>query len=458
MRRIAPLLVCCLLVAPSASGSERALSLADALTLARERNSTVRVAAVEMARAKLQVLMRQLAHVDIKVIGAGSAAFQWSSLQTDQYCANAPDQCQTGIYNVGATASLRIPLWTGLTLEANLAQARAHERSTHASRQAALRTLLVQVARAYWEVRRKELAAEIAGEMVRHFREFEQVTQERVRAGVAPAVDFNRARAATIGAETQVIALERDVGVGRAQLQSVLQVDEPLRLTDDPTRNLALLPPLDEAIREALASRPELAVARADTLAAAEGVRAAKGGYWPQLSVLAQEQISVGNLLADPTSYAASASQASTTSGAAAPSGTSLAAPTWVHSFYAGAQVNWNIFDMLDTWSKVKDAAFSRDRAQEEETRRRYDVLAEVRTAHAELRQALRAQEPAKQLAGLARANLELLRKRYSVGTGQLIDVLDAQDKALSRELDLIDRSVDLTEKDVELKAAMGRF
>jgi outer membrane protein TolC len=50
------------------------------------------------------------------------------------------------------------------------------------------------------------------------------------------------------------------------------------------------------------------------------------------------------------------------------------------------------------------------------------------------------------------------LRKRYEVGTGQLIDVLDAQQKLLESEIELIDRAIELAEADVQLKASMGRF
>ena len=127
-------------------------------------------------------------------------------------------------------------------------------------------------------------------------------------------------------------------------------------------------------------------------------------------------------------------------------------------SFYTGLQMNWNIFDMAQTWTKVRDAGYARDRADNDRVRRRHDVLLDVRTAHAQLAEALRSQDPLTKQVSLSRSSLELLRRRYSVGNAQLIDVLDAQDKLLQNELQLIDRAVDVTEADQKLQGAMGRF
>jgi outer membrane protein TolC len=445
-----------------AGATERSLSLAEALSLARERDSKVWQATADIQSAKVQVLTQQLARVDFKIYGSGSALFQTSSQQPAGTCATTPSACSA--LNLGLTSSLKVPLWTGLALEASLAQAHWRERSAEAARLSVFRNLVVNVAQAYWEVRRKELTYEAVSETARHFRQLELLTQQQVRAGIAPAADYNRSRAATLNVEAQLVAMRTDVESAHAQLASVLQVDDDLRLTDDPTKNTAVLPPLDEAIREALANRPELAQVRSDYEAAVQGLRVAKGAYWPQIAVVAQSQLT-GSAPANaaPTGglpgMPATSTQPLTTGGAnASTMAQASAASSSQLTFYGGVQVDWNIFDMLTTWLKVREAGFTRERAQAEVGRRRYDVLTDLRTAHAQLKGAILSQEPTNKVLALARIDLELVRKRYSLGTGQLIDVLDVQDKLLQAELQAINRAVDLTEADVKLKAAMGRF
>jgi outer membrane protein TolC len=480
MKWLCWILVTMALVAEArANADERALSLADALSLAEQRSGALRAAEIEVTRAKLQVLQRQLARVSLRIDLAASGSYQQQvPLGNDSPCATAPDQCQSAGAQGSLTAALRVPVWTGFTVEANLAGAHAHERSSEASRRSALRSLQVDVAQAYWELRRKELAHAATKQLLGAFRQFEQITQKRVNAGLAPLVDYNRARAASIGATTQVMTLERDLAVAHAQLGAVLQLDEPIRLTDDPMNYTTVLPSLEEAEHEALQARPELVVTDADHEAARQAVRAAKGAYWPQLTLVGDAQVTAtqnaypatqygdqsgdgsGGVPNGPWYFGGSASTQSAQQSASQTNGPLPAAngTNGLTSYDVGAQLQWNIFDMLNTWLSVRDAALTRDRAWSEHQRRHFDVIADVRKAHAQLRETLRVQEPVKERAALTRADLELLRKRYEVGSGQLLEVLDAQQKLLQGEVDVIDRAVDLAEADMQLKAAVGRF
>jgi outer membrane protein TolC len=468
MKRPTPLLLLLALAAAApARATERPLSLVDALNLARQRVTRLRQADIDVERAKIAVLQQILSRIDLKLTSSASALYQGASSLPPTNCPTAPDACRSGTANGNLTGLLTVPLWTGLTMESNLAGARFHEKSAHAAEQNTARQLILDVAQAYWEVRRRELELQVLSEQLRHYREFETLTQQKVTAGIVPAVDFNRSKEASLNLETQIISRYSQLEQARAQLASVLEIEEPIQLTDDPTRHTAILPALEDALHDALAARPELAQVEADYQQARMSHRAAKGAYYPQLNFVMQGQLTVANSpsgASTPSSGmpSTSAPASSSAAPAAGSNNGAMAAqpvgPVANGSFYMGLQMNWNIFDMAQTWTKVRDAGFARDRADADRTRRRHDVIADVRTAHALLSEALRAQEPLNKLVGLARNTLDLLRRRYSVGNAQLIDVLDAQDKLLTDELQMIDRAVDVTESDVKLQGAMGRF
>jgi outer membrane protein len=429
-----------------ACATDRALSLADAIALARKNSPALRQNELEIERAKLQVLKRRLAWFDLKILGTASSTYRASDPDPG-YCAGAPNLCAQGLHRADLSFDLKVPFWTGFTLEANLASAQQRERSSVTARRRGLRDLTADVTRAYWEVRRRELALEALDRLTPGFHELEELTRERVRSGVAPVVDSNRARAAMLSVSTQRVSVERDLEQARAELGSLLQLEEPVLLTDDPMRYRAQLPPLDEVLHEASKGRHELTEARGAVSIAEQELRAARGAYWPQLSLVVRERLS---LVGEP--YDPSTGDAPTASTATP---TYFVVPT--QNFYAGVQMSWNLFEMMGTWLRVRDATLARDRSLAQKEQRRYQIAAEVRTAHAELDQALRLKAPTSLAAALAREDIDLLRKRYSTGAVQLFDVLTAQDELLQSELDLVNRSVDVVEADARMAKARGR-
>lgn len=467
MKRPIPVfLLVALVAAPMSARADRALSLYDALNLARARLTRIKQAEVDVERAKIEVLHQILNRVDLKITGSGSALYEGTSSLPATGCATTVDNCRTFAANMTLTGLLTVPLWSGLKLESDLAGARFKEKSTHAARQNTVRQAILDVAQAYWEVRRHELELRVLSEQLSHYREFEQLTQQKVQAGIVPAVDYNRQREATLNLEQQIITRYSSLEQARAQFASVLEIDEPIQLTDDPTRHTPVLPALEDAQREAMANRPELAQVEADFQTARMAARSAKGEYWPQINYVMQGQFVGANspsALSSPTvpTFTVLSPMGSGANSAVQTTNTVTTATTVASaqgSFYTGLQLNWNIFDMGQTWIKVRDAAYARDRADSDRTRRRFDVAADVRVAHAQLSEAMRAQEPLQKSVVLSRNSLDLLRRRYSVGNAQLIDVLDAQDKLLQNELQMIDRAVDITEADQKLQGAMGRY
>ena len=435
------------------------LSLDDALALARQRNAQARQGAIDVELADINVLRRKLAYVDLKLSLSGDAAYQYSSPMPSTTagsaamtpCPSSQSACWQPVSAAGLHGSLSVPVWSGFTMEASLAAARLRMQSAKANRQGALRQLVLSVGTAYWEVRRKELVMASRQSLARRFREFEQLTQQKVNSGLAPLVDSDRARAQTLEVELELTQTMRELATARATLASLLQTDAQLELTDDLPDDPPELPAVEEAVRIALSERPELAGADAETRAAAQDLRAAKGAYWPQVSIVATADYVAGSQPSTsmPGSGASALSEYTSTPGTT---------PTTTTAYYGGVQMRWNVFDMLTTWNNVRSAGLTQERVLTQQERTRHDVILEVRSAHAQLHAVMRARGATRRLVELARTDAGLLWRAYSVGATKMIDVIGAQKELLQRETQLIDNAVDLVEADLGLQTAMGRY
>jgi outer membrane protein TolC len=440
----AALLGIAVMLAARAGRAERTLTLAEALTVADRQRAELTQADLEVERARLQRLEAKLAWFDFRVgaeaqagVSGGYLGFSPGAVGAESALAigNTPVQSSVaGIYQFEVDGSLNVPVFSGLRLESTLSAANWHHRASEQRMKLTELEVMVEAARAYWAVRRGELLREAVQAELTRDNELEQLTQRELAVGVVPAFDLNRVRAQRLAVEARLRAADRIVVEARAQLGAALQLDESVRLVDDPRSYRPTVVPLADAEKAALAAHPALQAARADFQGSAATVRAAKGGYWPELDLVAAAGVGGGQ-----------------------PPPELAAPPSLWGGFFAGARVRWPLFDMLQTWTKVREAALTRDQADVERARQRARVLAEVRTAHAELTSAMAEMRSIAQAVELGRANVELARKRYLAGTSRLFEVLDVQRELTELEQEWIDHAVAVAEGDARLRAAMGK-
>jgi outer membrane protein len=434
------------LVLGSPARAAVSLSLADALRLASERRAEMTEAKLEIERAKLRHLAARLAYFDFHVTGHGNAGYEGGNAEL--YAPNAPcaytGGCPANVYDADVEATLNVPVWSGLSNESKLGAARSRREAAEARARVVSTSILVDVARAYWAVRRGELLRDAVSTELGQYRELEKLTQHEVTVGTVAGFDLNRIRSEALSVEARLRATERELGVARAQFGAALEIDEEVKLTDDLPMDPPPVPARDEVERTALAVHPELMAVRAEYHAAELDVRAAKGGYWPQLSLVGQAAAGAGSL---PRSYNSTTTNINTNN----------ADQTWA-GYFAGAQLTWQVFDMLGTWLQVREAQLAQMSARAERTKQRYRVIADVRAAHAQLSLAAAEVGALRQAVTLARSNVDVARRRYAAGTARLFEVLDVQRELVRLEQDLIDSAVNVAEADMQLRAAVGRL
>jgi len=421
--------------AKSGPGSApRSLSLGDAIRLAHAHRPEVAQAAVQRSRAELAELRAKLARVQLTVGASFTARYQRLNLNgPDEVCLVTPETCLTEAHPFSATATLTIPLWSGGTVEARLAAARKEKVASESDERATLNDVALEVAQSYWAIRRAELLQGVAQRVLASSRQIEEIAKERFAAGIAAVVDFNRSHVLVLREQQQLNTIESTLLVGRARFLAALGVEGDFVLTDLPGSPDRPFVTLDQAESEGVTARPELSAAAARLAAAMELVTAAKGGYWPQLSVVSEAESHNQRFFLPEQQE------------------------RLVGSAIVGVQVNWLLFDTLGRWTAVRDAELVRLGAKSGYERSRQRILAELRSGHAVLSQAIERRKLAEATAIAQRENVSLLKKRYQVGSILLIEVLLAQVDLSELEAELVEASIAIAEAEAQLRSALGR-
>jgi multidrug efflux system outer membrane protein len=410
------------------------LSLADAIALARCRRSDMVQADIDVQLSQLNVLRAKLERVRLTITTSFNEQYEQLNINAPPaLCDSFGEACNTAneAHEFNAAAALVVPVWSGFSVEADLARAKALRRAAGADREAKQRALVREVIGAYWAVRRAELLLALGRAGLRRTQEIASLVKARADHGIVSLVDYNRAQTMVLGERTQLTGIEERVEAARTQLAAVLQVNDEIELTDEPLVQGAPMPRLEDVLAQAQAGRPEIKLAQASLEAAQHQERSVKGQLWPQVSLFANANI--GN-----TAFG-------------------LPQPNMIGNVTAGVSVNWTIFDMLTTWNNVREAQYLRDRAAQDRIRINYTVGAEARTAWFRLKKAIERRESILRALTLAESTVDLIRKRYLTGTSLLIEVLSAEAELLQLESEAAENGVEIADARAELAHASGQ-
>jgi outer membrane protein TolC len=325
-----------------------------------------------------------------------------------------------GQFNLAA--DLRLPIFTGFRITANVARSRHLRDAAAATVRDNMRGAALSVLRAYWAVRRIELQQQVSQQAIARFQEGVGVVAARVRAGLAAQADINRMETRRQSELARMADLVGTAAESRAQLAVALGLGgTPLQLTE--SADVLPLPPanpdeIDPFLSAAYRDRPDLRAMAAQVQAAAEAVRIQRSGFYPQLSLSGLMQFS--NNPFNPLVGARAANQ----------SANPFANITG--SLFFGGTLSMNLFDTLNTYTSVRDAQYEHRRLVEENRRIGRLVEADVRTLHARLFRLYNTREPQLRSREIARDNMQISERRYKNGDIGLLDFIDAQVELLN--------------------------
>jgi outer membrane protein TolC len=294
------------------------------------------------------------------------------------------------------------------------------------------------VARAFWNVRRMLLMEGAYNAGLTRLRESEGMAEARVRAGIAPVVDKNRAGLRSLQQQAAVAQLRGRTQEAMATLAVLLGVSgavEPV-VEASPARQW---PDVESLVSRGLSARPELLGARRRVAAQREAVTVERSRLFPHLDLFA-----VGE-------YGSSALNGLPPSSSARNQGVFGAL---AGDFALGLSLSFDLsaVSVLNTHS----ARAAESIAQETLRQATRQVELEIRAAYIQVTNLHERRELLDAARQLAAENLELLVRRYDTGTALIIELLDGQLDVVRTELDMAEVAALLELADFELEASLG--
>ncbi|MCB9655280.1 MAG: TolC family protein [Deltaproteobacteria bacterium] len=300
----------------------------------------------------------------------------------------------SAVDDLNASATVRVPLFTGLSRFAQRDAADAGVEMARLDHQAVQRTLVFEVARAYFTVLKARAFIHAADAAVKAFDHNLEIAKQRLSQGTLLKqatldVELRRARALEdLSRATHAEALARE------GLKSVMGL-EPNVVLDIESIDLGKAPDLtDTAQRE----RPELASSARAIDQAEAGARAAKGAYWPQIGAFASLMFDHGFI----------------------EDGHKL-------SYLAGVDLRWSVWDGMLTASRVAGAEAGARMAEAQAAQLRIALNLELEQARIKLREAKARVSVTEQAIDLAAESAQLTRARFEEGLAIASQIIDAE-------------------------------
>jgi outer membrane protein len=396
----------------------RPLSIAEALDIALQQNSSIRKSAADLEATHGVVIQTRAIALPKVGVSSSYTAIEDSSIDRFQGNVRVPTPAGVTNFNFGDafefanqrwSADIRVTqsIYEGGRINSALRSAKLTREQALLQHQVIVADVLRDVRVAYYDVLLAEQQVGVQEASLKLLQQELTETQKRFDVGTVPRFNVLRAEVEVANVRPRLIRARNAQRISKDTLANLLgekvarETDElTLQLTD----KLEAKPfnvSLPEALATAIAQRTELAALRKAESLRDEAVVNAKAGYKPSVQVFA--------------GYGSKSSQFSR----------DLADE--LHGWEAGAQLSWNIFDGFITKGRIQEAEGRRQRTREELAEAERGVELEVRTAYStfnEAQEVLRSQEKVQESAEEA---LRLAMSRTAAGTGTQLDVLNAQ-------------------------------
>jgi len=296
---------------------------------------------------------------------------------------------------------------------------------------------------AFFRARAQKALVVVAQETLANQQRHLDQIQGFVEAGTRPQIDLAQGRADVAESRVQLIGAQNGYVLGRASLNQAMGITGD---TDYDVADQMLGPvpgedgPVDTLIDEAVHARPDIASLSAQVRAQELTAKAARGGYFPTLSLVAGAADAglylfgktVPNQPFPPLSYGM----------------------TW--NVFGGLRLEWPVFQGFLTRGQVReaDASLAGLRAQRDGLVQQ--VWVAVQQAAAAVRAAKEALVAAREVLTNANERLRLAEGRYEAGAGSVIELGDAQLQATRAAAQEVGAEYDLSNARAQLALALA--
>lgn len=408
------------------------LDLQTALRMAFDNNTDLKRSGLDIETSRLSLDSKERTyHPSLSL--SGSMSSRWS------------DPATPGGDSVTQSAGLRIG--SGYTLFNGFADSASRDSARQeliGAEQSGLRTEDTVI----YQVVGRFLDAAAAQEQILVQKENVAAQQELLRkidafyqAGKRPVVDLYQQQAETAAAEYQLISVQRDFELKKLALLEAMGMDPGADVTLDVLNldNLknTLVPPADvrQAVAVAREQRADYQAILAASAAADLDIKAAKGGYWPELSL----SVDAGTSWSD--SASASWSDQFLQDNPYASAGLSIALP---------------LYDRNQTRNAVAAGELNRERSRLAKLDLERQMENDIRTTYLEYETAVRQVDSVTARITYTRQALDNFEQRYNLNAATLLEVIQARANHLSASYEKIAADYNLIDKLVAIFYTTG--
>jgi outer membrane protein TolC len=334
--------------------------------------------------------------------------------------------------NKQASLTLQMPLSTGGKLEGVNRQARAGVEAMASVLSRQQQKVATEATIAYFNVLKARGFVKVAEDQLKALESQRNSIARMLERGVSTRIDLLRAETAVPAAQEMLTKAKNGEAVATAALANAMGLQQGLGLrvkgSFDKASTLTSQPStLDEAIAEALRSRPELRQVGANRQAAEAGVQVARSGQKPSVGLFAQ--------------YDAER-------------------PTFMPrtgKWSAGVALTMNLSDGGATKAEVAQARAQIAQVDAALEELRNGISLQVTAAFLNVQSAKERLTTTEKAVATAEEGVRLIRLGYQNGVNTITDFLAAQAELTKAQNDRVTALFDLRVAEAELQYAMGR-
>ena len=336
--------------------------------------------------------------------------------------------------SVGGSATVTVPLYQGGFVRESIRAAKARVGQERASLQATEGDVFTAVVSAYMDVIRDTAIVDLNSSNVKVLETDLQASRDRFEVGDLTRTDVAQSEARLAGARANLRVAQASLDNSR---QTYLQVVGKVPDRLDPPPALPGLPgSSDDAVDLAIANNPDLAAAKQAAKAAEYDIGVAEAARMPRISAFGTgDYVDYRGTLAGGATGVKQIDKTAT----------------------VGFQAQIPIYQGGEPGARVRQAQARKGQAIEAQTAAERAVIAQARIAFSRYQSFLEVIDSSQAAVSANELALEGTRAEQSVGTRNVLDVLNAEQELLNSRSTLVSAKRDAYVAGFALLAAMGR-
>lgn len=421
------------------TGDTTRINFDEAIRIALDQNTNLKRAANNVRRAEASVWAERMDWApSANLRSSASRNFGRSFSQEEGQIINQ----STDFFSIGVNSSITFQ-GMGIQNYASMRQAQSQSTASELTLSRTRQDVVFQVMNNYIAlVENREILRVQREELEARRQQLRQI-QEFVDAGSRPVSALYEQQAAVAEAESNVLTSERDVELTETRLLQVLRLDpmQPYSF-QAPDLDRDTLVSADYDLQQLMANafdrRLDLRSARASVNAAESGVRSARSGYYPTLSISGDYSTNWSSTIPDvQRTFETQEFRLLTQEGVTLPEirPTGIAEVREV-SFLdkldqrrggsVGISLSFPIFDGLRREQQIEEAQVSVQNARYDLEDQKLQIALEVREAYLNYRNAAKQLEVTAKQVRAARQAREAAQERYNLGAASIVELTNA--------------------------------